>query len=203
MVLQPVVQPSSVVQDFLKVNPLALEFRNVRGVVLDPSCSGSGTSTARTSTVRLHGATTGEQTAPAAGIAADQTQDRSWRSSGAEACAQDVTGFPGVTSDSSERVLALARFQTNILKHALQFPALERLTYSTCSVFREENEDVVAAVLPFAIELGLDLAPVLPKWYRRGLQELYPWVDKVVRVHPELDASDGFFVALFERQTAR
>jgi 25S rRNA (cytosine2278-C5)-methyltransferase len=111
-----------------------------------------------------------------------------------------VTGFPGVTSDSSERVSALARFQTTILKHALQFPALERLTYSTCSVFREENEDVVAAVLPFARELGLELAPALQEWHRRGLHGVYPWVDKVVRVHPELDDSDGFFVALFERQ---
>jgi putative methyltransferase len=95
----------------------------------------------------------------------------------------------------------LAAFQVTILKHALRFPNLERLVYSTCSVYKEENEDVVAAVLPYASDLGFTLETALPQWPRRGLLGSYDWADKVVRVHPELDATDGFFVAFFVRKT--
>lgn len=48
---------------------------------------------------------------------------------------------------SAERLQALAGFQRKVLSHALSFPALQRLVYSTCSLHREENEDVVGAVL--------------------------------------------------------
>lgn len=46
-----------------------------------------------------------------------------------------------------ERLQALSRFQRKMLAHALKFPALQRLVYSTCSVHQEENEDVVLDVL--------------------------------------------------------
>ncbi|KAG8122878.1 hypothetical protein E2320_018278 [Naja naja] len=45
------------------------------------------------------------------------------------------------------RLQALAGFQRKMLAHALQFPGLQRLVYSTCSVHKEENEDVVQDVL--------------------------------------------------------
>lgn len=48
---------------------------------------------------------------------------------------------------SAERLRALAGFQRKALSHALSFPALQRLVYSTCSLHREENEAVVEAVL--------------------------------------------------------
>ncbi|OXB56100.1 hypothetical protein ASZ78_007954 [Callipepla squamata] len=48
---------------------------------------------------------------------------------------------------SAERLQALAGFQRKVLSHALRFPAVQRLIYSTCSVHREENEDVVHTVL--------------------------------------------------------
>jgi hypothetical protein len=47
--------------------------------------------------------------------------------------------------------------QEAALLHALQFPALQRLVYSTCSTYQRENEDVVAAALPHARSLGFDL----------------------------------------------
>ncbi|NXU81908.1 NSUN5 methyltransferase, partial [Oreotrochilus melanogaster] len=50
-------------------------------------------------------------------------------------------------SGSGQRLQALAGFQRKVLSHALSFPALQRLVYSTCSLHREENEDVVHAVL--------------------------------------------------------
>lgn len=59
-----------------------------------------------------------------------------------------VTRVPGEeAAPSPERLQALAGFQRRVLSHALSFPALRRLVYSTCSLHREENEDVVHAVL--------------------------------------------------------
>lgn len=174
--------------DFLAVDVLDVRFVAVRGVILDPSCSGSGTAVTRQEFL----------TAPAAAASGET----------AESCGNggsvrgDGGGFPGCTSDSSERVAALAAFQAAALRHALRFPALQRLVYSTCSVFREENEDVVAAVLPDALAQGFTLAHALPQWPRRGLEGTYAWSERVVRVHPELDETDGFFVAVFERAGA-
>ncbi len=48
---------------------------------------------------------------------------------------------------TDERVESLARFQEAALRHALRFPGLQRLVYSTCSLHARENEGVVAAVL--------------------------------------------------------
>ena len=89
--------------------------------------------------------------------------------------------------------------QVKILSHALTFPAVERLVYSTCSVHAEENELVVARVLPLAHELGFHLASALPAWPRRGLPGLCEGAERLLRVDPEQDQTDGFFVALFER----
>lgn len=46
-----------------------------------------------------------------------------------------------------ERLQALAGFQQKMLRHALRFPAVQRLVYSTCSVHQEENEAVIHDVL--------------------------------------------------------
>lgn len=45
------------------------------------------------------------------------------------------------------RLAALASFQLRCLNHALRFPRLQRLAYSTCSIHTQENEEVVAACL--------------------------------------------------------
>jgi 25S rRNA (cytosine2278-C5)-methyltransferase len=47
--------------------------------------------------------------------------------------------------------------QESALLHALRFPALQRVVYSTCSLHERENEGVVAAVLPAATALGFRL----------------------------------------------
>lgn len=97
-----------------------------------------------------------------------------------------------------QRVEQLARFQEAAVLHALKFPALRRLVYSTCSIHQRENEDVVARVLPVAEGLGFKLIDPFPTWHRRGI----PVVDgseKLIRTDPYLDGTDGFFVAVFER----
>jgi hypothetical protein len=58
--------------------------------------------------------------------------------------------------------------QESALLHALSFPSVERLVYSTCSVHERENERVVMAVLARAGELGYELENAFPSWPRRG-----------------------------------
>lgn len=149
-------------------------------MLLDPSCSGSGT-----------GATRLDHLLPT------QASNTSGDTSG------DIEGdaaFQTVPEAERKRVQGLAAFQTRALKHALSFTSAERVVYSTCSVYMEENEGVVAAVLPDAQAAGFSLMHALPQWHRRGVG--YPWAEKVVRVHPTLDCMDGFFVAVFHKQRA-
>lgn len=83
--------------------------------------------------------------------------------------------------------------------HALKFPALQRLVYSTCSIHQRENEDVVAAVLPAAAAAGFKLVDPFPAWHRRGLP-VVAGAELLVRTDAYQDGTDGFFVAVFERQ---
>jgi 16S rRNA (cytosine967-C5)-methyltransferase len=73
-------------------------------------------------------------------------------------------------------IVVLAEQQKRILSRALEMVKPGgRLVYSTCSVEREENEDVIREV---------------PDQFR---------VVKTIRTWPHREGSDGFFVAVFER----
>ncbi|NXF93395.1 NSUN5 methyltransferase, partial [Eubucco bourcierii] len=98
---------------------------------------------------------------------------------------------------SAERLQALAGFQRKALSHALSFPALQRLVYSTCSLHREENEDVVQAVLQ---EWGsaFRLVDPFPSWPCRGLTA-FPGAESCLRASPADTLTQGFFVAVLER----
>jgi hypothetical protein len=98
-----------------------------------------------------------------------------------------------------QRLQGLAKFQEAALRHAFCLPSLQRLAYSTCSIHQEENEDVVAAVMPLATKLGFRLVDPLPGWHRRGLPVL-DGSELLVRVDEVLDRTDGFFIAVFEKQ---
>ncbi|XP_059011713.1 28S rRNA (cytosine-C(5))-methyltransferase [Mustela lutreola] len=104
---------------------------------------------------------------------------------------------PGAGTPSKARLQALAGFQQRALRHALSFPSLQRLVYSTCSLCQEENEDVVWDALqqnPGAFRL----APVLPSWPHRGLST-FPGAEHCLRASPETTLTGGFFVAVLER----
>ncbi|KFQ74464.1 Putative methyltransferase NSUN5, partial [Phaethon lepturus] len=98
---------------------------------------------------------------------------------------------------SAERLQALAGFQRKALSHALSFPALQRLVYSTCSLHREENEDVVHAVLQ---EWGsaFGLVNAFSSWPCRGLAA-FPGAECCLRASPADTLTHGFFVAVLER----
>jgi 16S rRNA (cytosine967-C5)-methyltransferase len=62
------------------------------------------------------------------------------------------------------------------------------LVYSTCSILREEDEDVVAD-----LPAGLVPSPLPPSFASLLVQP------HVARTWPQRDATDGFFIARFER----
>ncbi|XP_052609937.1 28S rRNA (cytosine-C(5))-methyltransferase isoform X2 [Peromyscus californicus insignis] len=103
----------------------------------------------------------------------------------------------GGGTPSKERLQALAGFQQRALCHALTFPSLRRLVYSTCSLCQEENEDVVQEALRQNSGV-FRLAPVLPTWPHRGLST-FPESEHCLRASPETTLTGGFFIAVFER----
>ena len=167
-------------QDFLTLDPEAPEYAAVRGVLLDPSCSGSGTAGTRGD--YLIAAARGE-TEPDANAVDDD--------------GGDVSRHP----PPGARVAALADFQTRALRHALKFPGAERISYSTCSVHAEENERVVRAVLPEATRVGYALVEAIPTWRRRGTEGEVEGAERLLRADQFEDDMEGFFVAVFARPT--
>lgn len=97
----------------------------------------------------------------------------------------------------SQRVRRLAAFQRKILRHALLIGDLEAVVYSTCSLYRQENEEVVLSTL-HSLRPFYRLQPALPSWSRRGLN-----LPECVRTDPTLDDMTGFFVAVFKRKVHR
>ena len=212
----PIVVPER--GDFLEINPADPKFARVRCVLLDPSCSGSGTAATRGD--YLIAAARGEAVDVEAIALAPPDHDADAR--GSEPRRSEVLTtkkkktktetakkpedelLPPRVAAARARVASLARFQTEALRKALSFPSAERVSYSTCSVYPAENERVVAAVLPEARRLGFELERALPAWHRRGLRGhglRDAEADALVRADQFEDDCEGFFVALFSRPT--
>ncbi|XP_044464424.1 25S rRNA (cytosine-C(5))-methyltransferase NSUN5 isoform X1 [Mangifera indica] len=149
--------------DFLNLDPKDPLYTEVRAILLDPSCSGSGTAAERLDHLLP---------SHAAGHA------------------------PAIID--TERLNKLAAFQKKALAHALSFPAVERVVYSTCSIHQIENEDVVKSVLPLATSYGFQLATPFPQWHRRGLP-VFEGSEHLLRTDLVED-KEGFFISLFERR---
>ncbi|KIJ52544.1 hypothetical protein M422DRAFT_26124 [Sphaerobolus stellatus SS14] len=112
--------------------------------------------------------------------------------------------------EQDERLEKLAAFQLSMITHAMKFPKVQKIVYSTCSIHAEENEQVVIAALKSeeAKSGHFKLAPrsqVIPTWIRRGIPEemgeFSDLADSVIRCSPGEDATNGFFVACFIRMT--
>ncbi|BAT78009.1 hypothetical protein VIGAN_02063300 [Vigna angularis var. angularis] len=149
-------------EDFLNINPKDPSYSKVNAILLDPSCSGSGTSASRLDHL-LPSKTAGQDT-------------------------------------DMKRLSKLATFQRKALQHALLFPALERIVYSTCSINQIENEDVIKSVLPIAESYGFQLAKPFPEWQCRGLP-VFEGSECLIRTDPATHG-EGFFIALFVRKDA-
>ncbi|XP_033763662.1 probable 28S rRNA (cytosine-C(5))-methyltransferase isoform X2 [Pecten maximus] len=101
------------------------------------------------------------------------------------------------SSSSSKRLDSLSNFQVTMLKHAMTFPNLKRLVYSTCSIHVEENEEVIKE-LETIVKGKFKVCKAFPDWPNRGLPG-YDSSDCFLRMSPEHSLSNGFFVACFER----
>ena len=71
-------------------------------------------------------------------------------------------------------------------------PNIRYLSYSTCSIFREENEDVVGKILE-EFKDQVELVPISVEEFHKGHEGM-----EVVRVCPKCSGRAGFFVALFK-----
>lgn len=169
--------------DFLKSDPNDPQFTNVKGILLDPSCSGSGIV---------------------------NSPDR-WLE---DAEADDTSA---AYEDKAKRIQSLANFQLVALKHAMSFPSVDRIVYSTCSVHDEENEVVVGKALaevnlssegPDGDEWQLVSPVCLRHWPRRGKAGGIGGLSEsqascLIRCDGlDGDETNGFFVSYFERKKA-
>ncbi len=102
----------------------------------------------------------------------------------------------GAVTVGPQRLAALSAFQLRAVLKAMTFPHAQRVVYSTCSVHREENEDVVARILEARPDF--ELAPCWSdKWTMRGLDDN---MRACIRVDAQTHRTIGFFAAVFQRK---
>lgn len=155
--------------DFLKSDPKSSQMKKVGALLLDPSCSGSGIIgrddmpelhlPVLKAVVPKHGANPPKKNAKSS----EPSQESRKRKRESHDPSMDVMvdDDGAITAISSEdelkhRLEALSKFQLELLLHAIKFPAARKITYSTCSIHAEENENVVRKALdhPSAKEAG-------------------------------------------------
>lgn len=171
-------------QDFLALDPTEERFEKVSGLLLDPSCSGSGI-IGRDDVPQL--------TLPkASGTQAKAQGKKRKRRDENDESANDQAPASGATSSAptdendipsgivdSDRLTKLSNLQARIVEHALTFPNATHVTYSTCSIHLIENEVVVERILASDVArergwrlLRRDEQPVgLRQWKHRGVSE--------------------------------
>ena len=216
-------------QDFTKLNPNNKQFANVTAILLDPSCSGSGIVGRDEGGVTVH--------LPSASAAELPKANGKKRKRAAEK-PEPVEDAAAVEEETQEteaksalelhkRLTALSDFQARMLRHAMAFPSVRHITYSTCSVHAEENEDVVvqALISDAAHEGGWRImkreeqVDGMQRWLRRGILKAVKDSLYSVKAEHDLDAEEvaeacircekrsedgtmGFFVAGFVKDEA-
>ncbi len=89
---------------------------------------------------------------------------------------------PEIRYKNWESLSELADIQKKILNNAANMVNDSgRLIYSTCTIFNEENEEVVADLLARNIN--------------------YYYIEEVKRFWPHIDGSDGFYICLLKKRT--
>jgi len=174
-------------QNFLKLGPNSKDYSNVTGMVLDPSCSGSGIVGRDEGGIVVH--------LPSADYVEPQTKPSKKRKRNDKGTKEKPAPAPVPEPEESEdvqeeepdsapkdalelatRLIALSDFQLRILEHAMAFASARRITYSTCSIHGEENEGVVVRALlsDAARDAGWrvmkrdEQVDGMKRWHRRG-----------------------------------
>ena len=185
---------------FLTLDTSERDNSKVSHILLDPSCSGSGIINRLDHLVDAY---------------ADEQE---------QATILETTTTKGVAERAAaeekkkERLKSLGEFQVECVSKAMTFPNVQKISYSTCSIYAEENEHVVTTLLRNHWP-HWKLCPrskVLPTWHRRGYpadvgdipglvetdedrKKIADCVIRAVPGGPEGDLMNGFFVACFER----
>ncbi|TRX88524.1 hypothetical protein FHL15_010563 [Xylaria flabelliformis] len=170
-------------RDFLKVDPNAPIYANVGALLLDPSCSGSGI-VGRDAMPTIHlpeqpGTTTTKNRKRKRGNDTAEEEGR-------QQILVDDDGQELVVSSEKEmraRLEALSSFQLTLLLHAFTFPAARKVTYSTCSIHAEENEQVVLKALQSEVAVKRGWRIMKREKQVQGMRE---WP-----VRGSVEASDG------------
>lgn len=202
-------------RDFLGIDPESGLFRNVGALLLDPSCSGSGI-VGRDHMPPLHlpdsyGANPEMRRKPPPIRKRKRTDEEAEETPLELRLASEQ---PLSSKEVSMRLEALSSFQLALVLHAFKFPAAHKVTYSTCSVYAEENEEVVLKALhsDIAKERGWRLLSRqrqvrgLREWPVRGSVEAskgdHEVADACIRCYEgDGRGTMGFFVAAFYRDS--
>ncbi|EDV48518.2 probable 28S rRNA (cytosine-C(5))-methyltransferase [Drosophila erecta] len=100
------------------------------------------------------------------------------------------------------RLYRLQGVQIKMLSHAMSaFPNVKRIAYCTCSLWKEENEQVVQRCLQLnpSYKLLSCKKALRNKWHNVGDKD-YPNIGKnCLYCLPDSDLTDGIFLALFEK----
>lgn len=109
----------------------------------------------------------------------------------------------GSSEMEPDRLYKLGGLQIKMLVHALQnYPKAVRLVYSTCSMYPEENEHVIQRALEICADTNWKLMKPIEfaeKWKNFGSPKFKHIGKKCLYAKPDVDKTDGFFVAIFER----
>lgn len=107
------------------------------------------------------------------------------------------------TEKDPDRLYKLAGLQIKLLCHAMKnFPDAKKIVYSTCSLFAEENEEVVEVALERNPYFKLvDPRTILGEngWNNFGSDKYKNIGNNCIYSLPEKDLTNGFFVAVFEK----
>ena len=211
-------------QDFLKIDPNLPPWIEIGCILLDPTCSGSGT--------------IGDDESLQVILPARYTDTSSQGTSGKrkrKAEPKQTSPLQPTTEEEvpisvdqtreqlATRLATLAAIQLKMLLHAFTFPKARKITYSTCSIYAEENEQVVVKALFSAQAQRLrwrilrmdEQISGMKTWNLRGDREACRDMD----IDPSGDVADiaeacircekgtkegtqGFFVAAFVRDLA-
>lgn len=213
--------------DFLKSNPITdPHLGYTTHLLLDPSCSGSGI-TAREQTESSI-TKFSPLTAATQQLGAPSKKKRKLQNPQVSVELENEEIISSNQEDDvalSTRLTTLSGFQITLLLHALSYPHAKRVTYSTCSIYAQENEHVVVSALlsPIATEHGWTVDSelgMLKGWERRGIVEevekkarelMKPgekidssWLKEVATGCVRCEGGDGtggFFVACFIRKS--
>ncbi|KAL2366910.1 hypothetical protein RJZ56_000242 [Blastomyces dermatitidis] len=202
-------------QDFLAISPEDKRFRTIAGLLLDPSCSGSGI-VGRDDIPRL--ALPSSHNPNPRSKKMKRTALAPVPCTHADPAADEEEPTPAIDHD---RLIKLSNLQTRIIEHAFSFPAARRVTYSTCSIHAQENEVVVSRALksPVAQRRGWRIlsrseqVEGLRNWKYRGIKPEKPGdgasesldltgteLEACLRCWPnDEEGTGGFFVAGFVR----